>query len=866
MLDATTKRNIDAARDVLVGKVPDPKAQVEQITTALIYKFMDDLDKESLRLGGKAKFFSGEYEKYSWSNLVDTRLSGEARLGLYVQAITSMDKNPSLPQLFRDIFKGAFLPYNDPQTLSLFVKEINKFTYNHSEELGNAFEYLLSIMSSQGAAGQFRTPRHIIDFMVAVVDPQKNETILDPACGTAGFLISSFKHIRKHNSSNFDENNGIGGGLAETANQTFLQDDPLYRGGLLTQDERRRLMENIQGYDISPDMVRLSLVNLYLHGFPSPNIFEYDTLSSEDRWNETFDVILANPPFMTPKGGIRPHQRFQVQAKRSEVLFVDYILEHLNVNGRAGIIVPEGIIFKTENAYKKLRKLLVEEGLYAVVSLPSGVFNPYAGVKTSILFFDKKNAKRTQEILFVKIEHDGFDLGAQRKIIDKNDLPEALKLIRLWKNQDKNIDKKNIDLVKKDRILSTDSISLSSETYKKINIQINNNWPLIELGNEEYFQIESGGTPRSTISEYWNGNISWVTLVDLPQEKRVTKIVCTERSISELGLENSSAKLLPEDSVMISSRATIGRIGVNKIPIATNQGFKNIIINDHLKVNSLFLAYYLSSQVEEMQRLGTGGTYKEISKSNIARIRIPLPPLEVQKEIVEQIEVKQAAIDAAKSVIENLEKERRYFGSDLKKLENVDWVCIGDTEIIKVIDGDRGKKYPHKSDFNNEGYCLFLNTSNVRDGHFNFEKTDFISRQKDEDLKKGKLRKQDIVFTTRGTVGNSALYDDDVQYKNIRINSGMVILRCNEKILNPVFFLKILNSYIFINQINDQLSGSAQPQLPIRSLNKIRIPIPDIRIQIEYVTIYEKLAKARKNNQELISLLEERIQEMITEI
>ena len=136
MLDATTKRNIDAARDVLVGKVPDPKAQVEQITTALIYKFMDDLDKESLRLGGKAKFFSENTKNIAGATWVDTRLSGEARLGLYVQAITSMDKNPSLPQLFRDIFKGAFLPYNDPQTLSLFLKEINKFTYNHSEELG----------------------------------------------------------------------------------------------------------------------------------------------------------------------------------------------------------------------------------------------------------------------------------------------------------------------------------------------------------------------------------------------------------------------------------------------------------------------------------------------------------------------------------------------------------------------------------------------------------------------------------------------------------------------------------------------------------------------------------------------------------
>jgi len=184
MLDVTTKRNIDAARNVLVGKVPDPKAQVEQITTALIYKFMDDLDKESIELGGEAKFFTGEFNKFNWSNVVDTRLTGEGRLDLYVQAITNMSTNPNLPQLFRDIFKGAFLPYNDPQTLSLFLKEINKFTYDHSEELGNAFEYLLSVLGSQGDAGQFRTPRHIIDFMVEVIDPKKNETILDPACGT----------------------------------------------------------------------------------------------------------------------------------------------------------------------------------------------------------------------------------------------------------------------------------------------------------------------------------------------------------------------------------------------------------------------------------------------------------------------------------------------------------------------------------------------------------------------------------------------------------------------------------------------------------------------------------------------------------
>jgi len=139
-------------------------------------------------------------------------------------------------------------------------------------------------------------------------------------------------------------------------------------------------------------MVRLSLVNLYLHGFTDPHIVEYDTLTSQERWNETADVILANPPFMSPKGGIRPHNRFSVQSKRSEVLFVDYMAEHLTPTGRAGIIVPEGIIFQSQGAYTQLRKLLVEDYLIAVVSLPAGVFQPYSGVKTSILILDKSLA------------------------------------------------------------------------------------------------------------------------------------------------------------------------------------------------------------------------------------------------------------------------------------------------------------------------------------------------------------------------------------------------------------------------------------------------------------------------------------------
>lgn len=409
MLDNETKRRIDTARDILVGKVPDPKSQVEQITIALIYKFMDDMDKEAMGFGGKAKFFSGDYEKYSWTKIFDPKLGGHEMLNLYGEAIVKLNINPNIPQLFRDIFKNAYLPYRDPETLKLFLKTINEFSYDHSERLGDAFEYLLSVLGSQGDAGQFRTPRHIIDFIVAILDPKKGETILDPACGTAGFLISAYKRIIEQNTKK-------------------------QKGDLLTPDDRKKLIQNFTGYDISPDMVRLSLVNMYLHGFTTPKIYEYDTLTSEDRWNEYFDIVLANPPFMTPKGGIKPHKKFTVQATKSEVLFTDYIAEHINPStGRAAIIVPNGIVATSQTAYKDLRKMLVQQSLIAVVSLPAGCFNPYSGVKTGVLILDKRLSKKTDNILFVKINNDGFDLGAQRREIEKNDLPTALQIITDYK-------------------------------------------------------------------------------------------------------------------------------------------------------------------------------------------------------------------------------------------------------------------------------------------------------------------------------------------------------------------------------------------------------------------------------------------------
>lgn len=474
MLTIETKRHIDSARQVLVGKVPDPKSQIDQITNALIYKFMDDMDVKAIDAGGKASFFVDELEPYGWRKLMDPRKGSQERMNLYTEALEKFSVSSSLPTLFRDIFRQAFLPYRDPETLNLFLKEIEFFSYSHSEELGNAFEYLLSIMGAQGDAGQFRTPRHIIDFMVDVIDPDYTDTILDPACGTAGFLISAYNHIvEKHD------------GVDENGNRNSEQP--------LSYQQRQKLMDNMEGYDISSDMVKLARVNMYLHGNNQPKIYEYDSLTYEDRWNDNFGVIMANPPFMTPKGGIKPHNRFAVSSKRAEVLFTDYILEHLRPDGKAAVIVPDGIVHNQPSSYKSIRRLLIDNGLFCVVSLHGQVFAPYANAKTSILFIDKKNKRN--ECLFVKITNDGRSKNDLRVEIDQNDLPAAKDLIESFKKQDVKVEAlegtlQAVSVPKKDIQVKK---SLSASYYIRQRTYQNNSskYDLIK----DLFTVEKGSLP-----------------------------------------------------------------------------------------------------------------------------------------------------------------------------------------------------------------------------------------------------------------------------------------------------------------------------------------------------------------------------------
>ena len=407
-------------------------------------------------------------------------------------------------------------------------------------------------------------------------------------------------------------------------------------------------------------MVRLSLVNLYLHGFTDPHVFEYDTLTSQERWHEYADVILANPPFMSPKGGIKPHNRFGVQSKRSEVLFVDYMAEHLTPNGRAGIIVPEGIIFQSKRAYVQLRKMLVENYLVAVGSLPAGVFKPYSGVKTSILILDKALARQSGHIAFFKIANDGFDLGDQRRPIDKSDLPEAAaeigEYLRRLRARESVADfSPTLGLVvPKARIAANGDYNLSGERYRENGRLASTKWPVVQLG--EFCTFTTGGTPTSTVTEYYDGGtIPWLVSGDIHKGQ----IRDCEKQITEKGVQNSNARYLPENSVLIALNGqgkTRGTVAMLRMSNATcNQSLVAISPAEPVRAVPEYIFWVLRSMYEDIRALTGDEERSGLSITILKTIEIPLPPLEVQREIVAEIEAEQALVNANRDLIARME-------------------------------------------------------------------------------------------------------------------------------------------------------------------------------------------------------------------
>ena len=803
MLSNDTRKIIDDARDTLVGQIPVPMMQCQQITLALTYKFMSDDDQRAERLGGERHYFVGDLEPYGWDKIMSLRLDDTQRSELYRAGLGALQESDSMPAVFREIFKDAVVPFGDHRTLALFLSTMDRMVYDDSEKLGDAYEYLLKTAEAQADAGQFRTPRHIIDFIVKIINPQKHEVIIDPACGTAGFLVSAYQHVKS-------------------------QHDLQGGGSSLSVPDFTRLADNLKGYDISPEMTKLAMANMYLHTQDkNPNIDNYDTLTSTDHWNEYADVMLANPPFMTPKGGIRPHARFRVSASRAEVLFVDYMASHLNEHGRAGIIVPEGIIFQSQNAYRQLRRFLVDESLVAVISLPGGVFNPYSGVKTSILILDKVLAPKTDYVAFFKVENDGYDLGAQRRPIGKDDLPvvadevnEYLHCLRNGGSLDKFMPRNGL-LVIKERIAADLDCNLSGERYLEHDARIHH-FPMVHLG--DVAEIIAGQSPPGTsYNVFGNGT---------PFYQGKTEF--GEISIGEPAKWTTEPKRIAEGGdIVMSVRAPVGPVNLTTQRICIGRGLA-VIRPSPERLLTHYVFYVLRGLESEITG-NLGATFASINKADIAKIEIPLPPLEVQRELVAEIEGYQRVVDGARAVVYNW---RPRIAVDPEwPVERVDELCeLGRGRVIskQTINANPGPYPVYSSQTSDHGVFGYL-------GDYDFD---------------GEY----VTWTTDGANAGT------VFHRTGKFNCTNVCgtLKCKGEAVGKI-------NMKYIAQMLGQITKPyvvqvGNPKLMNKEVARIPVPLPSLDTQQAIVSEIEAEQKLVSANHELVERMEQRIQGTIARV
>jgi type I restriction enzyme M protein len=437
MLTPAIRSKVDALWDRFwSGGIANPLTAIEQISYLLFMRRLDALDRKKAEDAEWLKekhvsLFKG-HESCRWSRFKN--LPGDEMLSHVRDKVFPFIKGlGGEDQPFAQSMQDAVFIIPKPSLLVEAVGLIDELyaeierertekgqTFHDTQ--GDLYEYLLSEISTAGKNGQFRTPRHVIQMMCALVDPKLGDEVCDPACGTGGFLLGAYQHILTRHTSpeqRHTDENGLERGLA---------------GDQLTDKRQWQLLHQrtFHGYDFDTTMVRIGLMNLLLHGIDRPSLQYMDTLSKKFDERDRYDVVLANPPFKgsIDKGDI--HEDLRLKTTKTELLFVNRIIDLLRIGGRAAVIVPDGVLFGSSNAHRDLRKMLLDEcELQGVVSMPSDVFKPYAGVSTAVIVFVKGG--QTENVWFYDMEADGYSLDDKREKVAENDIPDV---IARWKTRD----------------------------------------------------------------------------------------------------------------------------------------------------------------------------------------------------------------------------------------------------------------------------------------------------------------------------------------------------------------------------------------------------------------------------------------------
>jgi type I restriction enzyme M protein len=456
MITGELKSKVDRIWDTMwSGGISNPLSVIEQLTYLLFIKRLDELhtlkESKAARTGKPIDdpVFAKDQDKLRWSRFKETapeKMFETVRDGVF-PFIKSLGSNGDGEDdsTYSNHMKDALFMMPTARVLANVVHQLDSIDMTDSDTKGDLYEYMLGKIASAGQNGQFRTPRHIIKLMVEMTAPTPKDVICDPACGTAGFLIAASEHMVDHHS------------------------DTIYKSAAA----RRRFNEGtFHGYDFDNTMLRIGSMNMLLHGVENPDIRYKDSLAQSDQDDaEKYSLILANPPFagsLDYESTAKDLQQI-VKTKKTELLFLALFLRLLQTGGRAAVIVPDGVLFGSSKAHRTLRKMLVEDQkLDAIISMPSGVFKPYAGVSTAILFFTKTNSGGTDQVWFYDMQADGYSLDDKRTPRpDKSDLADILSRWQKRNGEDKRARTDQSFLVPKAEIAEND-YDLSINRYKEV--------------------------------------------------------------------------------------------------------------------------------------------------------------------------------------------------------------------------------------------------------------------------------------------------------------------------------------------------------------------------------------------------------------
>jgi type I restriction enzyme M protein len=442
MITGALRNRIDSLwTDFWTGGITNPLTVIEQITFLMYSRLLDmqerTREKRGTITGKREPSLFGDADQdcrwETWRHYGGPEMLPHVRDRVFPHFRRLAERSSGEGSHFAAFMKDAQLMIQKESLLVKAVNAVHDLPLEKGDTKGDLYEYLLSKLTTAGINGQFRTPRHIIRMIVELMQPQPTDRICDPSCGTAGFLIESYDYLLRHHSSAAGRHKEMIDGEEHTG----------YSGDLLGEHRGHVDTDMFHAYDFDATMLRIATMNLVMHGVKQPDVHYQDTLSQsfEERHpkgsKNAFDLILANPPFKgsLDEQDVAPDILRTVKTKKTELLFIGLILRMLKLGGRSATIVPDGVLFGSSKAHVQLRQHLIEKNqLEAVISLPSGVFKPYAGVSTAIIIFAKGG--RTENVFFYNVQSDGFTLDDKRaKIGDgKGDLPDVVTKYQQWCN------------------------------------------------------------------------------------------------------------------------------------------------------------------------------------------------------------------------------------------------------------------------------------------------------------------------------------------------------------------------------------------------------------------------------------------------